>query len=336
MAHALEPDMYQCVIGVDVGGSKIAAGVVDRAGVIRARIECPTDVSTATETVDSIVSAIRHVAEMVGCPVEQIAGIGLGIPGKVNAAQGIGVLSVNLHWHDVPVQAMLEERLHVPCRIENDVKAGALGELAYGAAQGITDLVYLVVGTGVAAGIICDGKLYRGSGAMAGEVGHAVLFPQGRMCKCGARGCLEAHVAGPAIAERARAAMCAEHTSSVKHDDSSLVTAKTVLTAAAQGDVVATRVVHAVAADLAFAIQILFTCFDPQMFVLAGGIAHAGAPLLNAVRQELAQYASRSSVFNEIYSPPAVQLSALQNDAGILGAAALVTEIASARGEPRW
>ena len=129
--------------------------------------------------------------------------LGFGIPGLVDPDQGIGIASVNLGWRNVQVRAGLEARLGVRCLIDNDVRIGALGEARFGVAKGLENLVYMNIGTGVSVVILIHGKFLMGVHGMAGEIGHAVLIPDGPLCKCGGRGCLEAVVSGPGIAERA-------------------------------------------------------------------------------------------------------------------------------------
>ncbi len=240
---------------------------------------------------------------------EGIAAIGLGIPGKVDPERGLGVLSVNLGWRNVPVRDRLQAAFGLPCVVENDVKAGALGEWRFGAGAGLRNLAYLVVGTGIAAGLILDGRLYRGTAGMAGEIGHAIINREGTRCKCGGRGCLEAEAAGPAIAAHAQA----------KPADG-----LSTYDAAGSGGQMAPDALEAAAGELALAIQWLIMAFDPQAVLLGGGVAQAGEVVLQAIRRRLQRMADESYVFREVYAPQMVRLGGLGKDAGLLGAAALV------------
>ncbi len=317
------------VVGVDVGGTKIAAALVDAGGGIRGRVQRPTDTSSAELTLQSIAAAVDDAIASVGCPRESVRAVGLGIPGKVDPERGVGVLSVNLGWRDVPVAERLRAISGLPCAIENDVKAAALGELRYGAGRSVQSLIYLNVGTGIAAGIIIGGRLYRGATGMAGEIGHAVIDRLGPRCKCGAEGCLEAMAAGPAIVARARAAVkagCDTSLSQAVATHGDRLGAEAVFTAAAAGDAVAASIVAEVAGNLALALQWLIMSFDPELVVLGGGVFGGGADsvLLAAVRRELASQSAQSFVAREMFTPQRVQVTQLGADTGILGAAALV------------
>ena len=315
------------VVGVDVGGTKIAAAVVDAAGQMHGRVQVPTDVRGAEATLESIAEAVLRALSAADVARDGVLAAGLGIPGKVDPEAGIGILSVNLGWRDVPVKAFLEARLGLPCALENDVKAATLGEGRFGAGRGMRNFIYLSVGTGIAAGLILDGRLYRGSTGMAGEVGHAIIDPQGPRCKCGARGCLEAVASGPAIAAQATEALRTSRPTLLRDlaaGSDGQVTAEQVFAAARQGDLVAREVVDEAGTYLGLAISQLIMAFDPQRIVLGGGVAQGGELLLQAIHRELRRQATESFVFREMYKPEAVQLTALGTDVGILGAAALV------------
>jgi glucokinase len=150
-------------VGVDVGGTKIAAGVVDTNGHIYGRVKLPTDTSQPAMTLRSIAAAINATLETAGVEPAQLAGIGLGVPGKVDPEQGIALLAVNLGWHNVPVKHWLEEQFGISCAVENDVSAACLGEGLYGAGRGMTNMLYLSLGTGIAARMLIEGRLYRGT-----------------------------------------------------------------------------------------------------------------------------------------------------------------------------
>ncbi len=314
------------LIAVDVGGTKIAAALVDQRGSIHGLIRCPTDASCAEKTLVSILGAVERTMEVTRCHFRDVAAIGLGIPGKVDTERGMGIASVNLGWRNVPVVAWLEERLHTPCFIENDVKVATLGERRYGVGQSARNLVFLSVGTGIAAGIIIEGELYRGATDMAGEIGHAVVMPNGPRCKCGTRGCLEAVATGPAIAAQAQAAIHAGTPTLIQDlaaNDGGSVTAELVFQAAAQNDRVALAVLEEVGGYLGLAIFTLIQCYDPHLVVLGGGVSRAGNLILDPVRHELAKQALWSSSAREMLNPDKLKLTSLGQDGAILGAAAL-------------
>lgn len=310
------------IIGVDVGGTKIAAALVRERGCISNRVRRATPVGSAAETLKAIEQTARMVLDDAGLDAEQVSGVGLGIPGLVEPETGVAIASVNLGWQDVAVKASLEAALGMRCAVENDVKAAALGEIKYGAARGLRNIIYLVIGTGIAAGIVIDGKLLRGAHGVAGEIGHAILRPSGPLCKCGARGCMEVLVAGPAIAERVQQWPVDGDDGSVASDS---LEAEEVFAAVRAGDAAATETLGAVAADLAFALQFLLLAFDPEMVVLGGGVMESGEMILPAVLDRLSQQAAASWVFASLFEPSRIQVSEIQADIGILGAAALLT-----------
>ncbi len=316
------------LVGVDVGGTKIAAGVVDAHGQVLSRVQIPTDTGGAEKTLQAIATGIVEAMRAAGVDREQIRKIGLGIPGEVDPVSGVGLLAANLHWKNVPVKRWLEDALGMPCAIENDVSVAALGEHLYGAGQADT-MVYLSLGTGIAAKAIVGGKLHRGSHGLAGEIGHTVFVPDGLLCACGARGCLEALAAGPALAKRAREALEAGHVSLLQKQDQAALTAHHLFSAIAQGDSLARQIVAGAATHLAYAVYLLAMTFDPQVIVLGGGLAHEENPLIEGIRAGVVQWVERSPIFREIWHADILRLTALKRDVGILGAAALV-----AGGEP--
>jgi glucokinase len=314
-------------IGVDVGGTKIAAGLVDAQGHIHDRVQRPTPAGSPENILRGIADVVEEVIAASSLERGAIEAVGLGIPGPVDPERGIGIVSVNLGWRDVPVRSELEKMLGKPCFIENDVKAAALGEYRYGRGQGLSDMVYLSIGTGIEAPMILDGRLYRGPTGMAGEVGHAIVDREGPRCKCGATGCLEALASGPAIAARAETKIKSGRTSVLMRTPAAgqgQITAEKVFEAAANGDRVAMETVEETGDYLAFAVQLLIMMLDPQLVVIGGGVAQAGDVLLGQIRRSLARQAEESYVFKDVFRPERVQLTRLGSDAGILGAVSLV------------
>ena len=308
------------VVGADVGGTKIAAAVVDTQGRILGRVRRATDTASPQATLDSIARAVEACIHEAGVSKGDVRSVGLGIPGLVDPQNGIGVGSINLSWQNVAVSDGLQERLHLPCAIENDVKVAALGEARFGAGKALDSLVYLSIGTGISAAVIIDNKIYRGPSGLAGEIGHAVIRPNGPLCKCGGRGCFEALAAGPAIAARVLDKLQDRHGSLLAGME---ITAEAVYAAAAQGDALAREVACEVGADVAFAIQFLALAYEPQMVVLGGGVPGSGDAFLDPVRQALEHQAEESWVFRAVYKPGFLQPTKLGSDIGILGAAAL-------------
>jgi glucokinase len=313
------------VVGVDVGGTKIAAGVVDAAGRITGQVKIPTDTSQATTILDSIERAVRTSLAAAGLELSQIKGVGLGIPGVVDPLEGVGIESANLGWRNVPVKARLEKRLGVTCYIENDVGAGALGESLYGAGRGFEDMVYLSLGTGVAARAIISGKLYRGTHGVAGEIGHISLVGGAKVCRCGGQGCLEAWASGPAIAAQAQEAVQAGRSSLLPGlvRDTGEIRAETVFEAASGGDRVANEIVGEAGRNLAHAIFMLAALYDPQAVVLGGGLVQGRDELVKAIRAGMEYQAKQSPLFLPVVEAMPVRVSELKNEGPVLGAAAI-------------
>jgi glucokinase len=314
------------VIGADVGGTKIAAALVDSQGQLMGYQTRRTDVSSSEATLDYIAEIINQVISKGGVPRKEIRGVGLGIPGLVDPERGIGLASVNLQWKNVGVTKELEKRVGIPCVIENDVKAAALGEVRFGVGQGVSNLVYVNIGTGVAAAIVIDRKIFRGQNGMAGEIGHAVIDINGPDCKCGGHGCLEAIVSGPAIVARAKSKIELDRSSHLSKllNEKIELTSQDIYNAAHNGDIVALETVHEVSRFLAIAIQFLSLAYDPQMIVLGGGVVHSSDDFLKYLLGSINQLADASWVFRQLLTPDFVQVTKLGSNIGILGAAALV------------
>jgi len=325
MQKTASPKMQSTVVGVDVGGTKVLASLVDGMGSLLGRVYRPTIIDSPEATLDGIARTVEQAIRESGVSRQLVRGVGLGIPGLIDPARGIGVASVNLNWRDVPVKAELEARLDLPCAIENDVKAAALGEARYGAGKGLENLVFLVIGTGIAAGIVLDNKVYRGPTGMAGEIGHAMIERDGPPCKCGGHGCFEVLASGPAIAAHAARKLSSGRPSLLAKAGEGL-TAEDVFQAAAMGDALARETAEEVGEYVAFAIQFLALAYDPRIVVLGGGVPQAGKPFLDPVLHFLDRQAKQNWVFRELYRPGFLQVSRLGSDIGVLGAAALVAQ----------
>ena len=316
------------MLGVDVGGTKIAAALVDPAGNVLHSLRRETVLGSPDATLDGIAAAARDLMAASGTDPQGVHAIGFGIPGLVDPEKGIGIASVNLGWRDVPVRKGLEARLKVACEVDNDVRAGALGEARFGAARGLQEWVYVNIGTGISAVILLHGRFLMGARGLAGEIGHAVLEPDGPMCKCGGRGCFEAVASGPGIAERALAKIKSGRDSILVRADSTFPPAsldpEAVFGAAERGDAVAVETLEEVGKLVAYALEHIALAYDPEKIVIGGSIMLSSAVLFGVAREKLHELSRASWVFGRTYSNELVVLSALGNNAGVLGAAALV------------
>ncbi len=314
-------------IGVDVGGTKVAVGLVSHDGEIITSMIGETDTTNQTATLDCIASIVNNFIESKNIDINGMDAIGFGIPGLVDPEMGIGLASVNLNWENVPVRDELTKRIQKPCVIDNDVRTGAIGEGIYGHAKNLNNYIYINVGTGVSAVIIQERKVFKGENGLAGEIGHAIIDPHGPICKCGGRGCLEAVVSGPAIAHRANEKLLHNHYEAVHTEELNVIgniSPEIVFKLAQTGNQIAIETLQEVGDAIAYALQYLALAFDPELIVLAGGVFMGGDILTDYIHQQLHTLARNSWVFNSIYRPDLVRKSALGANAGVLGAAALV------------
>jgi glucokinase len=294
------------VLGLDVGGTVLKAVAVGDGTILR-RAHAPTDRGAGHEAV--IVNAVRlldALREAVREDGHTPRSIGVVVPGIVDEAAGVARFSANLGWREVPVRRLLEARLGLPVTVGHDVSAGALAERAVGAARGAREYAFVPVGTGIAAALVLEGRPWRGTHGMAGELGHVQIDPAGAPCGCGKRGCLETVASAAAIARRYNA-----RTGADSHLD-----AAGVWTRRAEGDTVAAEVWADAIDALARALAQMQTKLDIELIVLGGGLAHAGGELLELLDSAI----GRRLAFEH---RPRLALAALGDQAGCVGAAML-------------
>ena len=311
------------IVGVDLGGTKIALGLIDPSDRIRAQTRMPT---RAAEGGRAVVERIaRGVAELeCQLPPGQLVGaLGICSPGPVDREAGTLIDPPNLAGlHHTPLRSMLAERLGVPVVLEHDAKAAALGEYHYGAGRDERSMVYVVVGTGVGAAIIIDGQLYRGPHNSAGEIGHTTLDPHGDPCPCGSSGCVETYVAGPWLArDYERALDEADGRSLPERRDP--LTAEQVARLAAQGDGLACGAMEEAGEALGIAIATMAMILDIDLFVVGSSVAKAGDLLLEPARRAVPQHAYQS-----VSSRVRIVATELGDAAPILGCGWLARQLA--------
>ena len=309
-------------VGVDVGGTKLAAGLVASDGSVLARVRHPTPQSGASEIVDVVVSTAEEFAREYG--LREVA-VGVGAAGLIDP-QGTVRYAPNLPWADFALGAELSARLAGPVTVDNDANAAAWGEYRAGAGRGAhRSMVMLTLGTGVGGGLVLNDRLVRGAGGMAGELGHMAVVEGGPRCPCGARGCLESLASGTAIARLAREAIADGRVSSggaLLSMPPDGITGKSVTVAAHAGDRDARAVLAAAGRWLGVGIASLVAAFDPQIVVLGGGAMQAGT-LLTVPAVEAAQSRLVGRGHRELAPIIAAQLG---DDAGLVGAALLALE----------
>lgn len=316
----------QFIVGIDLGGTNIAAGAMPLDGTreIAMRMIPTLAEGGAAAVVDRIAALVEDVIaqtrQETGAERSDFLGVGIGSPGPLDRARGVVIVTPNLGWRDFPLRDEVSSRVNLPATLDNDANCATLGEWWCGAAKGGRNVVGLTIGTGIGGGLILEGKLYHGAADSAGEIGHTTIDSMGRRCKCGNYGCLEAYTSGPAIAERAR--------ESLEGDDDSLlvqmvagdvkkITAQTVFEASKRGDRVALEVVRDTAHFLGVGVSNLLNIFNPDTFVIAGGVTQAGDILFDPLRAEVRRRAFKPAVDACRIVPGALPLSA-----GVVGAVA--------------
>ena len=295
----------RAVLGLDIGGTKIAAGVVDADGGVHAFVTAPSD-ADSTSGVERLFDLGRRSIAESGLDVEAV---GIGCGGPLDSEKGMLVAPLHLPgWKDVPVAELAANAFDRPAFLDNDGTAGAAGEHRFGAGRGTHAMVYLTISTGVGGGVVLDGVVQRGRSGNGGELGHVTVDWHGRRCRgCGRRGCLEAYCSGTSIAERAVEAGMEEG-----------VAAADVAQAARAGDEVASRVWDETCEALACGLTSIANLFEPEVIVLGGGVVRTGEQLLAPVRVSVAE---------QMIGPPVSIVAAASGDAvGVVGAAAIAYE----------
>jgi glucokinase len=293
------------VIGVDVGGTTVKAALIGSDGLEHGHSEQPTPRQLGADAV--IATIIRAIAELRAQVPEdaRLRAVGLVVPGVVDAQQGIAVYAANLGWRELPLRQIVAEAISLPVVLDHDVRAAGLAELELGAGRGLQEVLFVALGTGVAAAVITRGQAYAGATGRAGELGHLPVFPEGERCACGQRGCTETYASAAALSRRYSAA-----------SGISDVPAKDVISRAAAGDPVADRIFTDAVTALARALVHYVLIMDPQTILIGGGLAASGEALIQPLTREVqAGLAWRPA--------PTISNGRFAGDAGRRGAALL-------------
>ncbi|QNE22104.1 ROK family glucokinase [Kribbella qitaiheensis] len=307
-------------IGIDVGGTKIAAGVVGTDGKIGARTHRDTPANSVDDTAAAICDA---AAELIA--KHEVEAVGIGAAGFVSSDRSTVLFAPNLAWRDEPLGARVAEVLKVPVVVENDANAAAWGEFAFGAARHVEHMVCITVGTGIGGGVVIGGALLRGANGVAAELGHMRVVPGGHRCGCGARGCIEQYASGSALVREGReqaesgSLAAAQMLSVCGISDPAELTGPMITKAAAGGDPCAVELLDDLGRWLGEGLASIATLFDPDTIVIGGGVSAAKDLLLKsatvAFEKNLPAKANRPH--------PTFGLAELGNDAGLIGAADL-------------
>ncbi|MFE0377737.1 ROK family glucokinase [Streptomyces inhibens] len=308
-------------IGVDIGGTKIAAGVVDEEGSILETCKVPTPQSTDALT-EAIADAIRTV--MAGHHIEAV---GIGAAGYVDEKRATVLFAPNIDWRHEPLKDKVEQRVGLPVVVENDANAAAWGEYKFGAGQGHSDVICITLGTGLGGGIIIGNKLRRGRFGVAAEFGHIRVVPDGLLCGCGSQGCWEQYASGRALLRyaRQRAFATPENATvllSLGDGTPEGIQGKHISAAARQGDKVAIDSFRELARWAGAGLADLASLFDPSAFIVGGGVSDEGELVLDPIRKSFRRW-----LVGNQYRPHAQVLAAqLGGKAGLVGAADLARQ----------
>jgi predicted NBD/HSP70 family sugar kinase len=296
-------------VGIDFGHSHLRVAVSDLASTILAERSRPLDTDQdAQQGLDAAADLVADTLADAGVARSAVLGAGMGLPGPIGSGEGVvGTSAILPGWIGMTAEAEMRRRLDIPVMVDNDANLGALAEAAFGAGRDAGDLVYLKVSSGIGAGLILNGRLYRGSGGLAGELGHVLVNPDGIVCRCGNRGCLETVAATGALIDLLRRS----------HGED--LTVQAMLDLAHAGDAGCRRVIHDAGRALGQVVATLFNVLNPELVVVGGELARAGELLLAGVRESVAR-----SALPEASRGADVVVGTLRDRAQVLGALALV------------
>lgn len=324
------------LLGVlDIGGTKILGGLIDRAGTLLVRRRIETLPSQGAEDIVARCAALlQELSEEVQASSSAIQAIGCSVPGPLDSEKGMVMFSPNLAWHNVPFVNMLHDHLPVPVAIEDDARCAAIGEVRTGAAQGTRNAVYVTFSTGIGSGVVINGHIYRGSHGTAGEVGHITLETNGPLCACGNSGCFEALSSGSAIARQARQAVVSGATTALAdlavHPDA--LTAAQVMQAGERGDAVAIRIIETAGMYAGIGLAAVASAFDPEIIVVGGGVVRSQSLFLQRACETF-----QARAITPLNTLVRIVPAALGDESGLWGAAALaesmLSETTSGKGE---
>ncbi len=317
--------MGRVVIGVDLGGTNLRTAILSPDGNILDRHKEATHAADGWEKV--VARLIENIKRQRKSAIQQgfeVAAVGVGAPGVIQADKGIVVKSPNFpDWNNLPLKDQLEKALGTPVFLENDANAAALGEQWRGAGRGIKSMILLTLGTGVGGGIILDNKIWHGADGMAGEIGHMTLVPDGRPCTCGNTGCLEMYSSARGIVQSYHEAL--GKTAGRVPDQLKQISSEQVYEAAGAGNEIAVRVMKDMGRMLGIGIASLINIFNPERIVVGGGVKDAWPLFIGATREEIMKRAFAVPAKRTEIVP-----SELGDDAGMVGAAAVVFELQKA------
>lgn len=315
------------IVGVDIGGTKIAVGLFDASPRLLQKARILTRPQDGIDAVISrITGSIHGLFSGMSANINEAAGIGVAAPGPLNTRQGIVNFAALLDWRDVPLRDLIQRKMGGPVLLEKDTNAAAFGECCYGAGRKVSNMIYVTISTGIGGGIIINRRIYRGRHDFAGEFGHICIEPRGRLCRCGCRGCLQAYASGTALAEIAREKLAARGGKrsavlELVRGNLDRVDAVVLNKAARQGDSLAIELWNEMGTRLGRGFSILAQLFDPDLIVIGGGLTNAWPLFRDSTLNTIRRHA-----YKIFLDDLRIITAALGGEAGLYGAAALILE----------
>ena len=314
--------MSETYVGIDVGGTNIKIGLFDAELKLISKTSITTNADMGPEIViNNMADAVEKSIAEAGFSLEEIIAVGIGTPGPAKYSEGIIIRSTNMpKFKNVPICRMLNEKLGAPVVFDNDANVACWGEFAVGAGRDVEDMVFFTLGTGIGGGIVSSGELIHGCDENGAELGHMIIYPDGRKCNCGQKGCVEAYGSADSTARRATEAIEVGAESSLKKvlDEKGKITSKDVYEHLAGGDALAKEITDGTAKALAITCINMLHTTEPKRIVFAGGMIAAGDVLLNRIKDFFNEH-----IWTLKEETVEICFATLGEDAGIIGAAAL-------------
>ena len=317
--------MEKYYLGIDIGGTSIKAGIVDKEGNILAKSSCKTGREReASIIVKDIIELAKNIIFENGYTYDNIKGVGMGIPGSIDSKEGVIIYANNILFENVPIVKLFNEEINIPTIIDNDANAAGLGEMIFANEDGYKNLVFITLGTGVGGGIIIDGKIYSGNKGVGAEVGHMSIMVDGRQCNCGNIGCWETYASATALISDTKAKMEKNPDSLMNKiaKEDGRVTGRTAFKARRLGDKAASEVIDDYVKYVGTGLGNLGNILRPEAILIGGGISNEGEYFIDMLQKYI-----NKCLYCEYAAPVKVKRAKLLNDAGILGAASLAINI---------
>lgn len=310
-------------VGIDIGGTSVKTGIVDKQGNIVIKSSVPTlRTRDYNDVVGPVCEQIGKLAADAGIDMAEIAGIGIGCPGIITSKTGVVDYSCNLAWNNVPLAKAFSQKLGKPTYVSNDANVAALGEAMFGTGKNYKDVIFITLGTGVGGGVIIGGKLFEGYESKGAELGHMVIVKDGQPCGCGRRGCMEAYCSATALIRDTKRAMNKNKQSAMWQfvdGDINKVDGRTAFECSKMGDESAKEIIDGYVAYLGEGLSNFVNIFRPQAIILGGGVCAQGDYLVKPVQKYVDEH-----TYGGGRAPRTLILTAtLGNDAGLIGAASL-------------